>query len=122
MGKTREDPGMALGSSRLPGGLCVGDIQGGSWDALGILQTDWRAGCGGTSMEDPGMPLGSPRLPGGLCVGGHPGRILGYPWDLPACLRGLGVGGHPGRSLGSSGQHGELCVRTSREDPMMSSK
>jgi len=90
---------MPLRSSRLPGGLGWGDIQGGFWDALGILQTAWRAVCGVTSREDPRIPLVSPRLPGGL-----------------------GVGGQPGRSLGSSGQHGGLCVRTSRDNPVMSSK
>ena len=70
----REDPGMSLGFFGQHGGLCVwgqlgrilgcpwdppdglegcvlGEIQGGSWDTLGIPQTAWRAGCGGTSRE-----------------------------------------------------------------------
>ena len=85
-----------------------GDNQGGSWD-VHTIQTAWRAVCGGTSREDPGMSIQS-RQHGGLCVGGHPGRILGCPYN-PDSMR-AACGGtsreDPGMSLGSSRQHGHL--------------
>ena len=81
----------------------------------------WRAVCGGTSRKDPGMPLGSSRLPGGLGVEGHPGRILGCPWDPQTAWR-AGCGGHPGRILGCSCDTPD-CLEgwvwgTSREDQL----
>jgi len=35
--------------------ICMQDIEGGSWDVLGILRTAWRAVWVGTTREDPGM-------------------------------------------------------------------
>jgi len=140
----REDPEISLGSFGQHGGLCVwgqlgvilgrpwdppdclegcvlGDIQGGSWDTLGILQAAWRAGCGGTSREDPRMPLGSSRLPGGLCVG----DIQGGSWDtlgIPQTAWRAGYGGTSREVLGIlRSARRVVCVRTSREDPVMSS-
>ena len=86
---SREDLGMSLACFRLPGGLCMcehqgrilgypwdppdcleyhacGDIQGGFWDLLGLLQTAWRAMCVGLLRKNLGMSLGSSGLPEGL--------------------------------------------------------
>jgi len=117
---SREDLGMSLASFTLPGGLgmcehqgrilgypwdppdCLeyhacGDIQGGFWDLLGLLQTSWRA----------------------MCVGLL--RILGCPWDPLDCLEGCKCGGTQGRSwdvleiLWTAWR--AVCVGTTREDP-----
>ena len=75
---SREDLGMPLAFSRLPGGLCMcehpGRILGNPWDPLdcleyracGLLQTAWKAMCVGLSRKNLGMSLGSSGLPGGL--------------------------------------------------------
>ena len=67
---TCEHPGRILGypwdpSDCLEYRACR-DIQGGFWDLLGLLQTAWRAMCGGLLRKNLGMSFGSYGLPGGL--------------------------------------------------------